>query len=72
MKLGPPGERCREEEVNNVSIEGGLIAPHRGCAIYLQLSGSAAVSFVTLVQVRVYVGLLGMSVSRRTTVTCER
>lgn len=74
MRLGPPGERSREEqgrrrreeeeEVNNVGTERGLIAPRRGCAIYLQLSGSAAVSFVTLVQMRVYVGVLGISVSR--------
>ena len=64
MKLGPPGERRREEEVNNVGTERDLIAPHRVCAIYLQLSGSAAVSFVILAQIRVYVGVLRISVSR--------
>lgn len=50
--------------MNNVGMERGLIAPHRGCAIYLQLSGSVAISFVTSVQMRVYVGVLGISVSR--------
>lgn len=34
--------------MNNAGSERALIAPRRGCAIYLRLSGSAAVSFVTL------------------------
>lgn len=33
--------------MNNVGTERGLIAPRRGCAIYLQLSRSDAISFVT-------------------------
>lgn len=70
VTLGPPGERRkREEEVNNVSLERGLIAPHWGCAIYLRLSGSAAVSFVTSEQTRVYVGVLGVSVFKAA--SCE-
>lgn len=51
--------------MNNVGIERGLIAPRQGCAIYLQLSRSDAISFVTLAQMRVYVGVLGLSVSRQ-------
>lgn len=70
VTLGPPGERRkREEEVNNVSLERGLIAPHWGCAIYLRLSGSAAVSFVTSEQTRVHVGVLGVSVFKAA--SCE-
>lgn len=46
--------------MTNVAMERGLIAPRQGCAIYLQLSSSAAASFVTLVQMSVYVGVLGI------------